>query len=398
MCKQIIHMEYVVNNNNTKNILFLFFFSPSFFLILFLPPHKKKKKMPPFSSLYWSSTKIFYWAAALVVALTASSASASSSSFGGGGGGLDEETDWSNEISDNTRNVVFGIKCGCCKAVTAEIGFQFDEIREQTTTVVTPPPTSKEEEMEEDEEKKLGKFRSKYVGLFEEKLQASLDRMCRPPPTRTSSTRAIEKSTSVAKRWRYSKDGAKAIQNSMMHINTLGMNATEEDMKQMERVVLGIQLFTNDANKHFRNPNPKVAENSGGTNLMADSFVTAELLDACRRIAESLELEDQLDEAKKNGEFGINEQHKTCLDLEYCKVRKGGAKAKDTRTSEQKDRDEALERMKRLFVTEEEMNEFKKNNPSAFEDNNAGVDPLDETLDSPTPKTPRREDHREEEL
>merc|ERR1711959_504134 len=120
--------------------------------------------------------------------------SASASPFGGGGGGLDEETDWSNEISDNTRNVVFGIKCGCCKAVTAEIGFQFDEIREQTTTVVTPP-TSKEE-MEEDEEKKLGKFRSKYVGLFEEKLQASLDRMCRPPPTRTSSTRAIEKSTS----------------------------------------------------------------------------------------------------------------------------------------------------------------------------------------------------------
>ena len=53
------------------------------------------------------------------------------------------------------------------------------------------------------EEEGLGKFRSKYVGLFEEKLQASLDRMCRPPPTRTSSTRAIEKSTSVAKRWRY---------------------------------------------------------------------------------------------------------------------------------------------------------------------------------------------------
>ena len=170
-------------------------------------------------------------------------------------------------------------------------------------------------------------------------------------------------------------------------------------MKEMERVVLGIQLFTNDANKHFRNPNPNVAENSGGTNLMADSFVTAELLDACRRIAESLELEDQLDEAKKNGEFGINEQHKTCLDLDYCKVRKGGAKAKDTRTSEQKDRDEALERMKRLFVTEEEMNQFKKNNPSAFEDND-GVDPLDETLDGGPvpPKTPRpREDRREEE-
>ena len=113
---------------------------------------------------------------------------------------MDEETDWSNEISDNTRNVVFGIKCGCCKAVTAEIGFQFDEIREQTTVKVTPPtPTSKEEEEEEEEEmdkeekkEKLGKFRSKYVGLFEEKLQASLDRMCRPPPTvRTSSTRRI---------------------------------------------------------------------------------------------------------------------------------------------------------------------------------------------------------------
>ena len=364
--------------------------------------------MPSFLSSSFSSSILCLhrWAKLVLVVVVALSfdglfaESSSSSSFG-----LDEETDWSNEISDNTRNVVFGIKCGCCKAVTAEIGFQFDEIREQTTVKVTPPtPTSKEEEEEMDKEEKkkekLGKFRSKYVGLFEEKLQASLDRMCRPPPTvRTSSTRAIEKSTSVAKRWRYSKDGAKAIQNSMMHINTLGRNATEEDMKEMERVVLGIQLFTNDANKHFRNPNPNVAENSGGTNLMADSFVTAELLDACRRIAESLELEDQLDEAKKNGEFGINEQHKTCLDLDYCKVRKGGAKAKDTRTSEQKDRDEALERMKRLFVTEEEMNEFKKNNPSAFEDND-GVDPLDETLDGGPvpPKTPRpREDRREEE-
>ena len=373
--------------------------------------------MPSFlsSSSSFSSSILYHhhrWAKKLVLVvvvvvalslfdgLLAESSSSSSSS------GLDEETDWSNEISDNTRNVVFGIKCGCCKAVTAEIGVQFNEIREQTTVVKTPPTpkNSKEEEEEMDKEEKkkekLGKFRSKYVGLFEEKLQASLDRMCRPPPTvRTSSTRAIEKSTSVAKRWRYSKDGAKAIQNSMMHINTLGRNATEEDMKEMERVVLGIQLFTNDANKHFRNPNPNVAENSGGTNLMADSFVTAELLDACRRIAESLELEDQLDEAKKNGEFGINEQHKTCLDLDYCKVRKGGAKAKDTRTSEQKDRDEALERMKRLFVTEEEMNEFKKNNPSAFEDND-GVDPLDETLDGGPvpPKTPRpREDRREEE-
>ena len=395
--------------------MLLLLFVCHFFVLFFLLTKKKreKKKMPSFLSSSFSSSILYHhrWAklvlVVVVVALSlfdgllAESSSSSSS-------GLDEETDWSNEISDNTRNVVFGIKCGCCKAVTAEIGFQFDEIREQTTVKVTPPtPTSKEEEEEEEEEmdkeekkEKLGKFRSKYVGLFEEKLQASLDRMCRPPPTvRTSSTRAIEKSTSVAKRWRYSKDGAKAIQNSMMHINTLGRNATEEDMKEMERVVLGIQLFTNDANKHFRNPNPNVAENSGGTNLMADSFVTAELLDACRRIAESLELEDQLDEAKKNGEFGINEQHKTCLDLDYCKVRKGGAKAKDTRTSEQKDRDEALERMKRLFVTEEEMNEFKKNNPSAFEDND-GVDPLDETLDGGPvpPKTPRpREDRREEE-
>ena len=152
----------------------------------------------------------------------------------------------------------------------------------------------------------------------------------------------------------------------------------------MERVLLGIQLFTNDANKHYVNPDPKVAENTGGTNLMADSYVTAELLDACRRVSESLELEDQLDEAKKNGEFGVNEQHKTCIDLDYCKVRKGGAKAKDTRTKEQKDKDEALERMKQLFISKEEMDEFKQNNPDAFDEDK--VDPLDETLDSPAPK------------
>ena len=287
----------------------------------------------------------------------------------------DEELDVSNEISENTRNVVFGIKCGCCKAVTAEIGVQFKEILLETT--------QKTRGGEEEEESKTV-FRSKYVGQFNEKLQIALDRMCRPPPTATSSKRAIEKSASAAKRWRYSQSGAKAIQNSMLHINTLGQNATDDDLKEIERVMLGIQLFTNDVNKQYVNPDPKVAENSGGTNLMADSYVTGELLDACNRIAESLELEDQLDEAKKNGEFGINEQHKTCLDLDYCKVRQGGAKKKDTRTRSQKDKDEAYERMKKLFVSKEDMEEFEKNNPQMKDDDS--VDPLEETLDSPSPK------------
>ena len=286
----------------------------------------------------------------------------------------DEELDVSNEISENTRNLVFGIKCGCCKAVTAEIGIQFKEILLETT--------QKTRGEEEEETKTV--FRSKYVGQFNEKLQIALDRMCRPPPTATSSKRAIEKSASAAKRWRYSQSGAKAIQNSMLHINTLGQNATDDDLKEIERVMLGIQLFTNDVNKQYVNPDPKVAENSGGTNLMADSYVTGELLDACNRIAESLELEDQLDEAKKNGEFGINEQHKTCLDLDYCKVRQGGAKKKDTRTRSQKDKDEAYERMKKLFVSKEDMEEFEKNNPQMKDD--ASVDPLEETLDSPSPK------------
>ena len=286
---------------------------------------------------------------------------------------MDVELDVSNEISENTRNLVFGIKCGCCKAVTAEIGLRFKEILDKTAKL-------------EGEEKSDAKtvFRSKYVGQFNEKLEIALDRMCRPPPTKTTSKRAIEKSASVAKLWRYSETGAKAIQNSMFHINTLGQNATEDDLREMERVLLGIQLFTNDANKQYVNPDPKIAENTGGTNLMADSYVTAELLDACRRVSESLELEDQLDEAKKNGEFGVNEQHKTCIDLDYCKVRKGGTKAKDTRTKEQKDKDEALERMKQLFISKEEMDEFKKNNPDAFDEDK--IDPLDETLDSPAPK------------
>ena len=183
--------------------------------------------------------------------------------------------------------------------MTAEIGIQFKEILLETT--------QKTRGGEEEESKTV--FRSKYVGQFNEKLQIALDRMCRLPPTATSSKRAIEKSASAAKRWRYSQSGAKAIQNSMLHINTLGQNATDDDLKEIERVMLGIQLFTNDVNKQYVNPDPKVAENSGGTNLMVDSYVTGELLDACNRIAESLELEDQLDEAKKNGEFGINEQH-----------------------------------------------------------------------------------------
>jgi len=305
---------------------------------------------------------------------------------------MDEELDMSNEISENTRNLVFGIKCGCCKAVTAEIGIQFGEILLETT--------QKTRGEEEEESSSSGKtvFRSKYVGQFNEKLQIALDRMCRPPPTATSSKRAIEKSASAAKRWRYSQSGAKAIQNSMLHINTLGQNATDDDLKEIERVMLGIQLLTNDVNKQYVNPDPKVAENSGGTNLMADSYVTGELLDACNRIAESLELEDQLDEAKKNGEFGINEQHKTCLDLDYCKVRQGGAKKKDTRTRSQKDKDEAFERMKKLFVSKEDMEEFEKNNPGySLEKDDDSVDPLEETLDSPSPKKRKEKNNNKNE-
>ena len=88
--------------------------------------------------------------------------------------------------------------------------------------------------------------------------------------------------------------------------------------------------------------------------------------------------------SKRRLEFGINEQHKTCLDLDYCKVRQGGAKKKDTRTRSQKDKDEAYERMKKLFVSKEDMEEFEKNNPQMKDEDS--VDPLEETLDSPSPK------------
>ena len=88
--------------------------------------------------------------------------------------------------------------------------------------------------------------------------------------------------------------------------------------------------------------------------------------------------------SKRRLEFGINEQHKTRVDLDHCKVRQGGAKKKDTRTRSQKDKDEAYERMKKLFVSKEDMEEFEKNNPQLKDDDS--VDPLEETLDSPSPK------------
>lgn len=40
--------------------------------------------------------------------------------------------------------------------------------------------------------------------------------------------------------------------------------------------------------------------------------------------------------AKRRLEFGINEEHKTRVDLDRCKVRQGGAKKKDTRTRSQR--------------------------------------------------------------
>jgi hypothetical protein len=40
--------------------------------------------------------------------------------------------------------------------------------------------------------------------------------------------------------------------------------------------------------------------------------------------------------SKRRLEFGINEQHKTRVDLDRCKVRRGGAKKKDTRTRSQR--------------------------------------------------------------
>jgi hypothetical protein len=292
----------------------------------------------------------------------------------------DVENDISNEISENTRNVVFGIKCGACKAVTQEIGSLFKQALDLSSSLSSNAS-----------EKTV--FRSKYVAEFTAKFEDMIAKMCARPLLETTegrengssnnkqSSSSSSSSSSIANRWRYSADGAKAIQNSMMHINTLGRDAKENDIDEIQRVTLGIQLFTNAREKMFENPDPELAEKTRGTNIMADSWVTNELLDACARVTESLEFDDQIEEAKKTGEFGIDEQHKTCLELDYCKVRKGGAKAKSRKSKKELEQDEALERMKTMFVSKEDHEKITAeiNDAAAIADSN---DPLEETLDA----------------
>ena len=216
---------------------------------------------------------------------------------------VDPLVDASDEKSDNYRSLVFGIKCGACKAVTHEFGDAF--ARAAAKHKLDAGPTHA--------------FGSKYVSMFRDALSRATDRVCAADGP-------------VARDWGYSEKGAENIIGTSRAFDRFGVNLTKEEVSIIQQTVFGLGIFTKEASERFRYRGPPGSDVPGSDNysLISDSFARNTLREACSAVYDSLELDEAVDRAVANPDegFDYSAQHKLCLELEYCHVRnrKSGAR------------------------------------------------------------------------
>jgi len=211
-------------------------------------------------------------------------------------GDVDPLVDAADEQSDNYRSLVFGIKCGACKAVTREFGDAF--ARAASKHKLDAGPTRA--------------FGSKYVSMFRDALSRATDRVCAADGP-------------VAREWGYSEKGAESIIGTSRAFDRLGVNLTKEEAAMIQQTVFGLGIFTKEASARFRHRGPPGSDVPGSDNysMISDSFARNTLREACSAVHDSLELDEAVDRAVANPDegFDYSAQHKLCLELDYCRVR-----------------------------------------------------------------------------
>jgi len=201
-----------------------------------------------------------------------------------------------DEHSDNYRALVYGIRCGACKAVVKEIGDTFDAVAAKHKRDAGPTNV----------------FGSRYVSLFRSTLTREVDGVC-------AANGAIERD------WGYSEKGAENIIATSRVFDRFGTNLTKEEASMIQLTVYGLGLFTKDASERFHYQGPPGSEIEGSDNysMISNSFARKTLRTACQAVSDSLEFDDAIDAAVADMESGFDYgvQHKLCLDLDYCKVK-----------------------------------------------------------------------------
>lgn len=223
----------------------------------------------------------------------------------------DVESDVREEHSDNMRALVFGIKCGACKAVVTEIASTFDAV---ATKHKDAGPTNV--------------FGSRYVSLFRDAFAKEMDKMC-------SANGAIERD------WGYSKQGAQSIITTSKAFDRFGVNLTQEEASTIQTTVYGLGLFTRNEDERYFFDGPAESERreSEYFSLLSNTFARQNLQEACLAVSESLEFDDAVDEAVERIDEGFDYgiQYKLCLDLNYCRVKNKRGKSKPVKRTVEAD-------------------------------------------------------------
>jgi len=215
----------------------------------------------------------------------------------------DVESDVREEHSSNMRALVFGIKCGACKAVVTEIASTFDAVATKHKKDAGPTNV----------------FGSRYVSLFRDAFAKEMDKMC-------SVNGAIERD------WGYSKQGAQNIITTSKAFDRFGANLTQEEASTIQTTVFGLGLFTRNGEERYFFDGPAESERreSEYFSLLSNTFARQNLKEACLAVSESLEFDDAIDEAVERIDEGFDYgiQYKLCLDLNYCRVKNKRGKSK----------------------------------------------------------------------
>lgn len=230
----------------------------------------------------------------------------------------DPMIDFEDERSDNYRSLVFGIKCGACKAVTSEIGNAFAR-------------TAKRHKRDADTTDAFG---GRYVSQFRTKLSREVDEVC-------------AENGVVEREWGYSEKGASNVINTTRVFDRAGVNLTQEESSMIQMTVFGLGIFTKEPSERFHYRGPPGSEEPGSDNfsLISNTFARKTLREACQAVSDSLEFDEAIDEAVSSVEegfdFGI--QHKLCLQLNYCKVKNKRGKRQSIERVKQNDGSVAYE-------------------------------------------------------
>jgi len=216
----------------------------------------------------------------------------------------DEEVD---AIKAHKAKVVMGLtrsgmKCGACRGVVEDISENFDKLQKEHAN----DKTGKEA------------FGAKYASRFQVELGKYVEKMC-------GDIKGKDYKAWLA----LTKQGAYEI-GAIAFAHETDSNVTKDVAAQMVRVMYGIDMYTKDVVDFWQPDESRESEavDSPKFSLTSRTNVGLTVLEVCKSVVESEELEDRLATARSEGAFSAELQHDTCTALKVCEAPKRWDKKK----------------------------------------------------------------------